>query len=287
MLLCERTGRVSRTNCRELVQIRWRVLMLSMLDRRPCHPPGFLFHTMRGARSRDVLSRAQDLTNTMRPSTNKLEYTIWADISVEVPLACKGTPEDTPPLEPPSSGSNAITNAASPIPTSEVDVGSPGDLQPCTRDEPCDATCTNTLSHAPGNPARHVPPRQPTAPDAPVLPIEPPSWADSNFVGDAEYTAGTCSPTGVMAAHVQELVKLVVAAEPPTTPFQQALLPRMQPALEASNPCGCFIQRNRVVRSMPKAACCAHSSVAGTQKTLYYVPLVVNNIALCVGNLWD
>ncbi|CAL8465769.1 g5305 [Coccomyxa elongata] len=51
-----------------------------------------------------------------------------------------------------------------------------------------------------------------------------------------------------MAGHVRELVKLAVAAEPPTTPLQQALLPRMQPALEASKPYGCFKQRIRVAK---------------------------------------
>ncbi|BDA51618.1 hypothetical protein COCOBI_19-1740 [Coccomyxa sp. Obi] len=239
-----------------------------------------------------------------------------------MPLACLETFQGTPSLEPPSSGRNAISGATAPLSSAHnADLSSPGNIQTIAGDQPCDTSCTTTLSPAPGRPAGDIsppphptaadvptlsfkppswseaqctephstgvlqgttaicvkaatplpgpvpdrstelpntprqqavlprvppamkgcPPPQPTASDAPAVPLNPPSWAEPQSTSEAQRAAGICVPAGMVAMPLQGPVRPPGAAEPPNTPLQQTLLPRVPPAPKANG----FAQRSK------------------------------------------
>ena len=223
-----------------------------MLDQ--SYPAGWLFYRMRGACSKDIPNNApkhHDPTIDMSSSSKNLDPTTWADTLVKMPLACLVSVEGIPPLEPPSSGGNAISDVvAPPTPTHDTVPGSPGDLKIFAADQPCDTTCTITISPAPGSPTKdRPPPPRPPAPDAPALPLHPSACAEARSMGYAQHTADTCVPLGAVAA-LQGPNQLAAVAESPNKPFQRALLTRVPPAPKASVPCRGFMQRNRVRTSL-------------------------------------
>ena len=218
-----------------------------MFDRRFSGPAGFLFYKMRGASSNDILNNPQHsgCRQDMSSSANNPDCTPWA---------CLGFSEETPHLEPHSSGGNAISDAFALLPSSHDELpGSSDDLQIFAGDQPCHASCTITLSPALGSPANFYPPTlQTTAPDAPTLPLHPPSWAEPQPMSGAQHAGELCIPPQTMATPGQ----LAAAAESPNTPLQQALLPRVPAGPEAAKPRRGFSQRNRVRTSVFKKTTC-------------------------------
>ena len=215
---------------------------------------------MHGPGSKDMLSEGSehnDLSNDVWSSVGMFDCMTGADLPFEMPLTCLEAQDGTFSLELPPSSETAISSpAALQSPADNVDSDPLGDIHTNAEDEPCDGSCPIIFSPQPasGSPAGGgPPPPQFRAPDAPAVPIEPPVWAESHFMGNAQQAADLSVPTGEVAAPNQVSLRPAVAAEPPSTPLQQPLLPRVPAAPKASKPRRGFTQRNRV-RSMVQTA---------------------------------